>query len=85
MNRSVWIAAALACAASSAMTAAGADRGITVTGCVQNFSSTGASGPTERGFLLADAKPVVDPLDTQSASAAASSKRPWCRNTCSLV
>jgi hypothetical protein len=69
MNRSVWIAAALACAASSGMAAATADRGVTVTGCVQNFSSTGASGTTERGFLLADVKPVADPLDPAAATA----------------
>src|SRR3954453_16685229 len=68
MNRSVWIAAALACAASAVMTAAPADRGITVTGCGENFSSTDVSGTTERGFLLADVKPVVDPLDPAAAS-----------------
>jgi len=50
------------------MTAAPADRGITVTGCVENFSSTDVSGTTERGFLLADVKPVVDPLDPAAAS-----------------
>jgi hypothetical protein len=61
MTRSVWTAVALACAASAGMAAAQSDRGITVTGCVQNFSSTGASGVTERGYLLSDAKIVPDP------------------------
>jgi hypothetical protein len=70
MNRSVWIAALLACAASSTMTAAAAERGITVTGCLENFSSTDVSGTTERGFLLADVQPVVDPLDTAAAASA---------------
>jgi hypothetical protein len=55
------MAATLACVASAALHAAAADKTITVSGCVQNFSSTGASGTTERGFLLSDAKMVVDP------------------------
>jgi hypothetical protein len=71
MNRNVWIAAALACAASSVMAAAPADREIIVTGCVENFSSTGISGKTERGFLLADAMPVADPVAASAASAPA--------------
>src|SRR5512140_747928 len=62
MNRSIWTAIAFACAASAGLVAAqAADRGITVTGCVQNFSSTGASGVTVHGYLLADAKIVPDP------------------------
>jgi len=52
------------------MAAAQAERAITVTGCVENFSSTGISGTTERGFLLADAMPVADPLDTAAAASA---------------
>jgi uncharacterized protein YraI len=71
MNRNVWIAAALACAASSVVAAAPVDREITVTGCVENFSSTGISGKTERGFLLADAMPVADPVAASAASAPA--------------
>ncbi|MCU1383641.1 MAG: hypothetical protein JWL71_2338 [Acidobacteria bacterium] len=63
MKSSVWLAAAVACVASAAVHAARADKGITVTGCVQNFSSTGASGTTERGFLLSDAQTVVDPAE----------------------
>src|SRR4051812_26321572 len=70
MNPTVWIVAALAWAASSGMTAAPAERGVTVTGCVENFSSTDVSGKTERGFLLADVKPVVDPQDTGAAASA---------------
>jgi hypothetical protein len=55
------MAAALACAASAGFAAAAADRVITVTGCVQNFSSTDTSGVTEHGYLLSDAKMVPDP------------------------
>jgi hypothetical protein len=61
MTRSIWTAVAWACAASAGLAAAAADRGITVTGCVQNFSSTGASGVTEHGYLLSDAKIVPEP------------------------
>ena len=51
MKRMAWMAVALACAASVGVVARD-ERTITVTGCVQNFSSTGTSGTTERGYLL---------------------------------
>lgn len=53
MNRMVWIVAAIACAASLNVGARDAEK-IAIAGCVMNFSSTGSSGVTERGFLLAN-------------------------------
>jgi len=51
---------------------AAAERGITVTGCVQNFSSTDTSGVTQHGYLLSDAKivpdPAVGPVGTSGAT-----------------
>jgi hypothetical protein len=60
--------AALACVASAGLHAAADDKTITVSGCVQNFSSTDMSGTTERGFLLSDAKMVVDPAEGVAGS-----------------
>ncbi len=55
MNRVLGMAAVVACAASVSVVAARDDyKTITVTGCVQNISSTGASGVTQRGFLLSN-------------------------------
>ena len=59
MKRMVAMAAAVACAASVTLAARDAEK-ITVTGCVMNFSSTGASGVTERGFLLSSTAVVRD-------------------------
>jgi hypothetical protein len=62
MNRNVWMAAALACAASVGVAAQdktaaqqNSDKTITVSGCVQNISTSTASGSIEKGFLLANA------------------------------
>ena len=62
MKRMVWVAGALACAASVTTVARDADK-VTVSGCVMNFSSTGADGVTERGFLLSSATVVKAPSD----------------------
>ena len=62
MKRMVWVAATLACAASVTTVARDADK-VTVSGCVMNFSSTGASGVTERGFLLSSATVVKAPSE----------------------
>jgi hypothetical protein len=68
MNRGVWIAAT-ALAAASWVSAAGRadDKSIRVIGCVQNFSSTGTSGVTERGFLLSNPTPVQNTDDAMPA------------------
>jgi hypothetical protein len=64
MKRNVWMATAFMCAASavaaaqsgaSATSSSMADKTITVTGCVQNISSSATTGTTEKGFLLANA------------------------------
>jgi hypothetical protein len=62
MKRMVWIAAALACAASVSAVARDAEK-VTVSGCVMNFSSTGTSGVTERGFLLSNTTLVKAPSE----------------------
>jgi len=72
MKRASWMAmaAAVACAASVGVSARDDDKSITVSGCVQNFSSTDTTGVTEHGFLLSnptlvpergDAAPVASP------------------------
>lgn len=62
MSRMMWMATVVACAAS--VGAAARDPGtITVTGCVQNFSSTGATGMTERGYLLSNTTLVKSPTE----------------------
>ena len=63
MSRAAWIVAAtVACAASVAAASSDDDyRSITVTGCIQNFSSTDASGVTEHGFLLSNPTLVQRP------------------------
>jgi hypothetical protein len=65
MKRAVWIAtaAAVACVASIGVSARDDDKSITVTGCVQNFSSTGVSGVTEHGFLLSNPTLVTEKGD----------------------
>jgi len=64
MNRGEWMAAAaLACVASVGVAARDDYKSITVTGCVQNFSSTGTSGVTERGFVLSNPTLVQGPAD----------------------
>jgi hypothetical protein len=53
MKRSAWMFIVMAAAASSALGSDGQDRQtITVTGCLQNFSTKGTVGTTERGYLL---------------------------------
>lgn len=63
MNRVMWTAAALACAASVAVAARDDYKGVTVTGCVQNFSSADKDGVTDRGFLLSNPTLVQSPAD----------------------
>jgi hypothetical protein len=56
MGRHVWIAAVVAWAVSGGVAAQNenpAGNTITVTGCVQNFSTTATTGETEHGFILA--------------------------------
>lgn len=76
MKRIFVMVAALAWAASWNV-AAGDEEKITVTGCVMNFSSTGTSGVTERGFLLSntalvngasDAAPIAEPNQRTTAA-----------------
>jgi len=77
MNRNVWLVVVLLCAASTGAAAqdaaqatsdkAAADKTITVTGCVQNISSTAVSGSTEKGFLLTNA--MMGTASTASAAA----------------
>jgi hypothetical protein len=57
MRDNWWMAAALACAAAVGVAAAQGDTNltVTVTGCVQNISSTSPGGETSRGFLLSNA------------------------------
>jgi hypothetical protein len=57
MSRSWWMAVMVACAAMVGLAAAQNDPNatVTVTGCVQNISSTSPSGETSRGFLLSNA------------------------------
>ena len=62
MKQTLWVAAALACAASVSTVARDAEK-VTVSGCVMNFSSTSASGVTERGFLLSSATVVKAPSE----------------------
>lgn len=62
MKRMVWVAATLACAASVSGAARDAEN-VTVSGCVMNFSSTGASRVTERGFLLSNTTLVKGPSE----------------------
>ncbi|MGH9143153.1 MAG: hypothetical protein ACRD2I_18630 [Vicinamibacterales bacterium] len=57
MTRSVWAAFAMACATAAAVSA---DAPTTkVTGCVQNISAKGTSGPTEKGYLLTNVTTAV--------------------------
>jgi hypothetical protein len=76
MNRSVWMAMALAAAVARC---AAADEGqtITVTGCVQNFSAKGTVGTTAKGYLLTNATTgktddalALAPVPTQGTTAA---------------
>ena len=77
MNRNVWMAVAFvyaAAAGTAAQTGASAtpdrtaaDKTITVTGCVQNVSSSAASGSTEKGFLLTNA--MISGSSSTSAAA----------------
>lgn len=59
MKRRLLAAAALACSAAVGV-AARDDQPIMVRGCVQNFSSTGSSGTTERGYILSNTEIVRD-------------------------
>ena len=54
MSRSAWMALAVACAAVVGV-AAQSETTVTVTGCVQNISSTTPAGETTHGFLLSNA------------------------------
>ena len=76
MNRNVWMAVVFVCAASGAAAQDGAsatpatpaaDKTITVTGCVQNISSSAASGSIQKGFLLTNA--MTGNASTSSAAA----------------
>jgi len=75
MDRNAWMAVAFVCAASAGVaaqsgagaTSAMADKTITVTGCVQNISSSAPSGSTQKGFLLANA--TTASASTSSAAA----------------
>ena len=59
MNRSMWMAAAIACVATASLAAQhdtkGEGKTITLSGCVQNYSTANSKAPAERGFLLANA------------------------------
>jgi hypothetical protein len=61
MNRAMWMAVVAVACATSAFAAGDDDKTITVSGCVQNFSSTGTDGVTERGFLLSNPRLVQAP------------------------
>ncbi len=71
MTRSVWAAVAMACAAAAVSADAPTT---TVTGCVQNISAKGTSGPTEKGYLLTNVTTAVPdalslaPLPTRETS-----------------
>lgn len=74
MNRNVWMAVAFVCTASAGAAAqsgasatSAADKTITVTGCVQNISSSAPGGSTEKGFLLTNA--MMGSASTSSAAA----------------
>jgi len=54
MKRVIWMAVVAVACGTVGLAARDDDKTITVTGCVQNFSSTGTSGVTERGFLLSN-------------------------------
>ncbi len=56
MNRYGWMAAVAVCAVTVGVGAAQTEtnRTVTVTGCVQNISSTSPAGETIRGFLLSN-------------------------------
>jgi hypothetical protein len=76
MNRSVWMAVALA---ATMVTGIAADERkiITVTGCVQNFSAKGTVGTTERGYLLTNAQSIdADAPATASAKGSAPAETP---------
>jgi hypothetical protein len=62
MKGIVLIAAAMTYAAAVSATARDAEK-VTVSGCVMNFSSTGSSGVTERGFLLSNTTLVKGPSE----------------------
>ena len=57
MNRNGWMAVTVVCVAAAGVSAAQGDTNttVTVTGCVQNISSTSPAGETSRGFLLSNA------------------------------
>ena len=54
MSRNAWMAMAVACAVVVGA-AAQSETNVTVTGCVQNISSTTPAGETTHGFLLSNA------------------------------
>jgi hypothetical protein len=65
MHRGAWLVASMVVAAGCVVAVSAGSRddlkAVTVTGCVQNFSSTGTSGVTERGFLLSNPMLVPAP------------------------
>lgn len=77
MDRNAWMTVAFVCAAAAGTAAQSgssatpdktmADKTITVTGCVQNISSSATSGSTQKGYLLANA--VMGTASTSSAAA----------------
>jgi hypothetical protein len=82
MNRRGWLAVTLVCVAAAAVAAAqgDTDTAVTVTGCVQNISSTSPGGGTSRGFLLSNAT-----LGEDANAATAAARRPASTATASFL
>jgi hypothetical protein len=75
MGRQAWVALMLACAAcagAAAQNGSATDtKMVTVTGCVQNFSTRSSSGSTERGFILSKTDGTGAPTATGTSGTAA--------------
>ncbi len=84
MNRTVWMAAAFACAtavALSAQTPTPNDKKVTVTGCLQDGSATPGATSMSHGFILANAmtgtaSTSTPPTSTTGTTGTAATARP---------
>lgn len=80
MSRNCWMAAIVAYAAAVGVAAqSDTNTTVTVTGCVQNISSTSPAGETSRGFLLSNA------TQGDAAAGAATKGRPPSTATASFL
>jgi hypothetical protein len=82
MNRNGWMVATLVCVAAAGVAAAQGETNttVTVTGCVQNISSSSPGGGTSRGFLLSNAT-----LGDDANAETAATRRPASTSTASFL